>query len=45
MRYATIIHGQVHHEGLCLRPRGHTVWGQGCRHYTEPALKPAKGAR
>lgn len=42
MRYATIIHGQVHHEGLCLRPRAHTVWGHGCRHFAEPAIKPAK---
>jgi hypothetical protein len=38
--YATIIHGQAQHHGLCLRPRGRSQWGQGCRHYCEPAAKP-----
>jgi hypothetical protein len=41
--YATIIHGQAHHHGLCLRPRGHTVWGGGCRHFSEAAAKHSNG--
>jgi hypothetical protein len=41
--YATIIHGEAHHHGLCLRPRGRAVWGTGCRHYAEPAAKHTNG--
>ncbi len=43
VRYATIIHGEAQHHGLCLRPRGRSVWGGGCRHYAEPAAKHANG--
>jgi hypothetical protein len=39
VRYATIIHGEAQHHGICLRPRGRSVWGTGCRHYSEAALK------
>lgn len=40
VHYGVIMHGHSERHGLCLRPRGHTVWGTGCRHYTEPTLKP-----
>jgi hypothetical protein len=43
LRYATICEGKEIHDGLCLRPRGRTIWGQGCRHYCEPAAKHANG--
>ncbi|MEY2654205.1 MAG: hypothetical protein RLZZ524_1233 [Pseudomonadota bacterium] len=42
LRYATILEGKEIHDGLCLRPRAHTVWGQGCRHYSEAVPKKAR---
>ncbi len=39
LRYATILEGKEIHDGLCLRPKHRTVWGCGCRHYSEVPQK------